>query len=154
MSRVRNRHVPFFLAGVLVMAAILPGCMAAFAVPGFRTNIEWVKDEIGTLHVEWDEATYKGAVLGFVEVSDPVLVNELCPTGIIRVEQKMRQLDAVLQFLTLHMYNPQTVSVFCSDGTAVQTEFARDGLAIARRRGRWRRISKGNKQVEAQRRLW
>ena len=76
-------------------------------------------------------------IFGLVEFSDPVPLQNICPTGFSRVHQEVSPMNAlVIALLTIPTvtalgwtYQPSTISVYCNSGQAFDVEVNREGIA-------------------------
>jgi len=64
------------------------------------------------------EAWHTDVVWGLVEVSDPVDVATVCPNGYARIESQLTFVQGLLQYITLGIYNPQSVTITCTSARA------------------------------------
>jgi len=75
-------------------------------------------------------------IIGLVEFSDPVALQNICPTGFARVHHEVsvanRLVTMALSFVGASaLYQPSTISVYCNTGQAFDVELNEDGMAIA-----------------------
>ena len=77
-------------------------------------------------HEEWHHI----AILALVELSEPVPLNEICPNGFSKVHHEVSFTNGlVTQLVGGGLYNPSTIQVYCSSGSAFNVEVNNDGLA-------------------------
>jgi hypothetical protein len=104
---------------VLAAAALaaLSGCYT------IRYERHGVAPEPGAPREQWQH----GLLGGSIEVSGPVKLSEICPTGVAAVESQVTFANALIQFFTsggglwilnAPLWEPTTVRVTCASGTA------------------------------------
>ena len=64
------------------------------------------------------DAWHTDVVWGLVEVSDPVDVATVCPNGYARIESQLTFVQGLLQYITIGIYNPQSVTITCASAHA------------------------------------
>jgi len=47
-----------------------------------------------------------------------ISLNEICPSGVAKVSEHLSFANGLVGVLTLNLYTPNTVVVYCADGTA------------------------------------
>ena len=47
-------------------------------------------------------------------------LKEICPSGVAKVHEELTFSNGLVGFLTLNLYSPNRVQVYCADGTAKQ----------------------------------
>lgn len=100
-----KHHVALGLS--LIAPLLLSAC--------FSTQITFASPAKVAPSAKVNKTWYHGAAFGLAEVSDPVQLNNACPMGKVAVaEQKTSFANALVEGLTGHWYNPQTVTVTCS----------------------------------------
>jgi hypothetical protein len=67
-------------------------------------------------------------IAGLVTVDDPVQLDTICPQGVAYIDDWIGPLQVILSFLTLSIWTPTTVTIYCrADGAPpvpVQVPFA------------------------------
>lgn len=58
--------------------------------------------------------SWHGHILfGLVDVSDPVDLRAACPVGVAKVEDQIGVLNLLVSVVTVFIYTPSTISVYC-----------------------------------------
>jgi hypothetical protein len=80
-------------------------------------------------------------LVGLVEFSSPVMLDQICPGGFARVENEISfvnglvsnpVLPSALGFFGLSwVYQPHTVKVYCKSGQSYQVELDDEGMALS-----------------------
>lgn len=75
-------------------------------------------------------------IFGLVELSDPVPLNTICPTGFARVHHEVSIANSAVTYLlgTVGLnwaYQPSTISVYCNSGQAYDVEVDDSGMAVS-----------------------
>lgn len=60
-------------------------------------------------HESWEHYLFYGAIA----LSDPVDLRRVCPMGVARVESEVTVVNGIFHLLTLTLYCPSTVRVYC-----------------------------------------
>ena len=58
-------------------------------------------------------------LFGLISGAD-INLKEICPNGVAKVHEKLTFSNGFVGFLTLNIYSPNRVQVYCADGTAQQ----------------------------------
>lgn len=73
---------------------------------------------------------HHNVVFGLAEVSDPVNVTQICPAGPAVVDNQVTFVNGLVQFLTISIYNPSTVTETCPVHQAGE-ENSETGIPVA-----------------------
>ncbi len=120
------------LLAFLTLSTLYMGCGATMLASCYETTINFGNEgQLGSAHEEWDRTRYANALLGAIEVSDPIPLSELCPEGVSYIEQSQRPLDSALQHLTVGMYVSTSVSVYCNDQFGMEVDLNEEGQVVA-----------------------
>jgi hypothetical protein len=87
---------------------------AAFALSGCYTTTLRSGKPAGETPMEADERWHNGFVGGTEESSGPYRLEQLCPHGWSEIETHTSFGNGLLEIVTFHLYNPQTVNVKCA----------------------------------------
>jgi hypothetical protein len=80
---------------------------------------------------EGDSQWHHNGIYGLVEFSSPVRLDTLCPEGVFEIEQRVSFVNGLVQSLTQHLYNPQTVTVTCVSGARAEAVTDGSGAMVA-----------------------
>lgn len=69
---------------------------------------------VGEAPLEADKRWHNGFVGGTEESSGPYVLDRLCPNGWAEIETHTSFGNGILEVVTLHLYNPQTIEVKCA----------------------------------------
>jgi hypothetical protein len=103
MTSMRNLAVVLLLASTLAV-----GC--------FRTSIT-VQGGSGTVPLSHDDTWHHAVIYGLVDLSSPHDLDAICPGGTVSVYSETRFLNGLVQAITFNLYNPQTVTVTCTQAS-------------------------------------
>jgi len=92
---------------ILLLCVLLNGC--------FTTRLTFQRGAPARLAEGWDGKLHHGAIYGLLELSDPVPIDEACPSGVAYAEQETTFVDGVVQSLAHNLYSPQSVWIYCVD---------------------------------------
>ncbi len=109
------------LAAVLAVSAT--GCFHATFIDG--------SDAGGAPAAMWNQRWYHGAVMGLVDLSGPLSLEEVCPQGWARIEQENGFLNGIAESFTGGLYSPHTVTIFCKGGAAYDAIRDNKGMVVA-----------------------
>lgn len=76
-------------------------------------------------------------ILGLVEFSSPVMLDQICPAGFARVENQISLINSLVSPFALGFvglgwaYQPHTVKVYCKSGQSYNVELNEDGMALS-----------------------
>ena len=70
-------------------------------------------------------------VVGLIEFSEPVALNELCPDGAAYAEHALSFIDLVIASALQSFYTPLTVTVYCDSGSSAEVLLNDEGDAVA-----------------------
>lgn len=96
-------------ARALVAALLCAGCGASVVRSGLPA---------GRTPDGYDERWHHGFLLGLVDASGPYDVASICPHGWSEMRTGSWFLSGALQFLTLGLYTPSTVTIVCAQTAA------------------------------------
>lgn len=88
-----------------LLLALLLGIAACF-------HVNYVTSKPAAPSPEYD-SWHHDLIYGLAEISDPVDVPKICPNGHARIESQTSFVNGLVEFLTLGIYNPQTVTITC-----------------------------------------
>lgn len=89
---------------LIVLAVMLSGCLThTYQVQGIEVAQEPIYDE-------WHTHLF-GGLLGLAE---PVDIQDACPAGVARIEDRVDPAQALLSVVTFFIYTPTRVRVWCS----------------------------------------
>lgn len=77
------------------------------------------------------------AVLGLVEISDPIALNQVCPSGFAEVHNEVSLVNGLVPIgISMctglgWLYNPHTVTVKCVGGKAYRLQMNDEGMVAA-----------------------
>lgn len=74
------------------------------------------------------EDWHKSALVGLVELDDPVPLSTICPDGVARFTHELGIKEACVTGCTFNLFNPAQVTVTCKSGQAWDVEMTEDGL--------------------------
>lgn len=112
----------FMIKTSLLLALVI------FAAGCFTTRVNFTSPNAGTPSHIYNGNWHHGIVYGLVELSSPVPINEVCGSGQVTfVEQKTSFLNGVAAMFTWNLYTPQSMTVFCSGGSAAEVLFTEEG---------------------------
>ncbi len=97
----------------------------------YTTRITFQKEARGVLDENWDGKYHHGLVYGMVELSDPVALGEICPAGVAYVQQEQTFINSFVNSTTRGIYTPQSVWVYCVDGSASAAVLDDRGRVVA-----------------------
>jgi len=107
---------------VFLLTATLSGCYRHdFAVSG-------TMPEPHATHDQWQHHLFNG----LINLNDDVDLRAACPQGVSRVENGMSVVNALLYILTVTIYSPTTVEVYCRQTAAVAETVDREPSAVDR----------------------
>ena len=69
-------------------------------------------------------------LLGLIS-GDDINLNEICPSGVAEVKEHFSFANGLVGALTLSIYGPSTVVVYCADGTAKTLEVNENQTEVA-----------------------
>ena len=88
--------------------------VAAFALCGcWRMTVSNGRP-VGQTPIEYDNKWHSGVVYGLAELSGPYDLSKICPQGWSRIHTETPFVQGLVQSLTLHLYNPQGVTITCA----------------------------------------
>lgn len=90
---------------VLLFALVAPGCFRDATVTGLPVADEPALED-------WRNHFLGGVVRGIK--TDDVELDEICPEGVARIETKQNGWNGLVSVLTLGIYTPQKLNVFCA----------------------------------------
>ncbi len=90
---------------VFILALALTGC--------FRTTVRNGKP-VGQTPIEYDNKWHHGFIFVMVEVSGPYDLSKICPQGWAELHTELPAPQAIVQFFTGIIYNPQGVTIRCA----------------------------------------
>jgi hypothetical protein len=93
------------LLAVMSSAIALGGCYSTTLRSGLPA---------GETKMEVDEHWHSGFVGGTQEASGPYDVSELCPQGWSEIKTETSFANGLVELMSLHIYNPQTITVTCA----------------------------------------
>lgn len=76
-------------------------------------------------------------LLGLVEFSSPVMLDQICPGGFARVENEVSLINSLVSPIALGFvgvawaYQPHTTNVYCKSGQAYNVQLNEDGMALS-----------------------
>ena len=76
-------------------------------------------------------------IIGLVEFSDPVPLQNICPTGFSKVHHEVSFINGLVTYgLNVFgglgfLYQPSTISVYCNNGQAFDVQVDEAGMAVA-----------------------
>lgn len=88
-------------------------------------------DGAGAPSPMYTERWYHGAVLGLVDLSGPVGLDEVCPSGWTRIDTSTSFLNGIVEGLVGGLYSPQTVTIYCKGGQAFDAVRDDKGMVVA-----------------------
>ena len=100
------------------MALALSGCHKTMIVMDSAT------DNTSPKNGPW----HHSLVFGLVELSDPIQLDSVCPTGVSHIKQHRSVLNALAAAITFEIYSGQTVSVYCRSGIAAHAVLDERGM--------------------------
>jgi hypothetical protein len=87
---------------------------AAVALSGCYTTTLKSGKPAGEAPMEADARWHNGFVGGTEESSGPYRLEQLCPHGWSEIKTHTSFGNGLLEIVTLHLYNPQTIDVTCA----------------------------------------
>ncbi len=95
---------------LLALAGLISatGCMRTSYVTGASPETD----------PSYDKAFQHHVVLGLVPLTDPVELQEVCPSGVAEIKTKTSFINGLVRALSQSIYTPRTVEVYCADGTS------------------------------------
>ncbi len=112
----------FFIVAVLT-ALLVGGC--------FSTRIIFDRDGQPVPNYLYQNKSHHGLVNGLVELSAPIHLSALCPSGVAYVEQQTSFINSLVSGFTGAFYTPQAVSVHCLSGETSEAILDEKGEMIA-----------------------
>jgi len=97
-------------------AAWIIGAAVCFAASGCFTSMVKSGAPAAPPAVEHDEKWHSGIIFGIAELSGPYDLSRICPNGWAEIKTETSFVNGLVQFLTMNIYNPQTVTVRCAAG--------------------------------------
>ena len=111
----------FGFVAVVLLSGLVGGC--------FHTHVRSGASADYTPQTH-DGRWHNSVLWGLVEVSEPIDLQQTCPEGWAEMHTHTTFVNGLLDFLTIGIYNPQTVTVQCSgSGEAGADEAAAGGEA-------------------------
>ena len=116
-----------FVVSVALLTA-LAGCY----------KVDYVQFDSKSVTPDYEEWHHIG-VLGLVEFSKPVRLDEICPNGFAKVHHEVSLENAAVawvggaitsRFKLPHMYSPSTISVYCKSGHGFLLDTNDEGLVV------------------------
>ncbi len=87
------------------------------------------------------ETWHHGAVYGIVEITKPVQLNQVCPTGFAKVHNEISLVNGVAMYvvgsvtamvgLPAGLWQPHTVSVWCNSGASYRLQVDDNDMVVA-----------------------
>ena len=77
------------------------------------------------------------AALGFVEMSKPIAIHELCPEGVSRVDVRGNFLTGLIGTVAHGLYSPRMTFVQCTSGSAYNLEVDEAGIVVSASQVAW-----------------
>jgi hypothetical protein len=101
-----------FRHALLIAALAIPlaGCFNSTFIDGNGAT--------GAPSATWNERWYHGAVLGLVDLSGPISLDEVCAQGWARIDTSTSFLNSIAEGILSGLYSPQTVTIYCKGGAA------------------------------------
>jgi len=66
----------------------------------------------------YDNRWHHGAFWGLVNISGAHAVDQVCPHGLAQISSETSFWNGLIRTLTLGLYTPQTVTIYCAEQTA------------------------------------
>jgi hypothetical protein len=97
----------------------------------FSTNLTFQRGMHASVADGWEGKYHHGLVYGLVELSEPVALDKICPSGVASVHQETTFVNGLIGALSESIYDPQSVWVYCADGTATGAVLDSRGQVLA-----------------------
>lgn len=103
---MRKQLIRLALLGAVTLG--LSGC--------YQTTFLAGPNAAGAPSMMYNGAWYHGVVAGLVDLSGPIPLNAVCPSGWARIDYERSFLNYLVEGLTSSVYNPATVTIYCNGG--------------------------------------
>ena len=112
----------------------LLAAMILFTATGgcYRTHVILSRSAAqSTSQIDWEDRWYHDVIYGLAEISGPVRLDRVCPSGVAQVQQETSFINGLVQWITGGLYNPQEVTIYCLSGAVARVMIDDTGHAIA-----------------------
>ena len=106
MSKLKLNH-PLSVALTLLITAVLPLLLAGCYAVRFYHDTDMLREKHD------GEISSTSMIFSDSQIGGPANIRSACPSGASMVEIEQSTLDGLTHYLSLGLYSPQTVRVWC-----------------------------------------